>query len=100
LATDEELAEHIAELPDSGGDRRATWSRAHRDYTAEVEMLTAVYDRIGELIHVTAAVAGGRGKPPAPAPGPVSAVEQARERLTRRKHKSLVSRVLKSKPAE
>jgi hypothetical protein len=97
LATDEELAEEIAAVPED--DCQAVWSRSHRDYSSEVEMLTAVFDRLGELIRVTAAVRGARGKPPAPGPRPIYAVEKYRKRKKRMTHEQLVSRLIK-KPAE
>jgi hypothetical protein len=96
LATDEEMAEQAAELPDD--DRKASWQRQHRDYSAEVEMLTAVFDRLGELIRITAAVHGGRGKPPPPGPRPVYAIERIRRRHTKNRHDQLVGRLIKKKP--
>lgn len=93
MATDDDLAEQLAGMPDT--DRKKAWARAHRDYTPEVEMLSAVYDRIGELIRVTAAARGGRGKPPPPAPRPASAFERVRARLRREKHDSLVARMVR-----
>lgn len=98
MATDEELAEQVCELPES--DRTAKWQRNHRDYTAEVEMLSAVFDRIGELIRVTAAVHGGRGKPPPPAPRPVHAVERFGRRRAKTRHQQLVSRLMTRKPEQ
>ncbi len=97
LATDEELAQEIARLPDSELDRPGEWTRSHRDYTAEVEMLTAVFDRLGELILVSAASRGARGKPASPGPRPANAIEKVRRRLTRERHDNLVARVLKNR---
>lgn len=96
LATDEEMAEQVAKLPEE--DRSTSWVRSHRDYTAEVEMLTAVFDRIGELIRISAAARGARGKPPAPGPRPAYAIERIRKRETRQRHDQLVTRLLKKKP--
>jgi hypothetical protein len=96
LATDEAMAEQVAELPEES--QSTAWLRSHRDYTAEVEMLTAVYDRLGELIRISAAVRGARGKPPAPGPRPTYAIDRIRKRRTRQKHDQLVSRLIKKKP--
>lgn len=60
-------------------------------------MLTALFDRIGELIRITAAVHGARGKPPAPGPRPAFAVEKVRRRETRKRHDQLVGRLIKKK---
>lgn len=99
MATDEEMAEQVAAVDD--GSEPASWSRAHRDYSAEVEMLTAVYDRLGELIRISAAVRGARaGKPAKPGPRPVYAIERVRKRRTRQRHEQLVNRLIKKKFAE
>lgn len=95
LATDEELAEQAADMPDK--DRSTSWLRQHRDYTAEVEMLTAVYDRLGELIRISAAVRGARGKPATPGPRPVYAIDRVRKRKNRQRHDQLVTRLIKKK---
>lgn len=57
-------------------------------------MLTALFDRVGELIRITAAMRGARGKPPAFGPRPVHAVERVRKRIREETHKSLVSRLI------
>jgi len=93
MATDEELAAEVARLPEA--NRTAVWSRSQRDYTAEVEMLSAVFDRIGELIRVTAATRGARGRPPQQAPRPVNAVDRERRRLAQVKHQKLADRLLR-----
>jgi hypothetical protein len=93
VATDEELAEHVVELPDT--ERKAQWMRSHRDYTPEVEMLSAIFDRVGELIRVTAAMRGARGKQPPPAPRPATAVDHVRQRLAQDRHRRLVERLTK-----
>lgn len=96
LAIDEELAEQrLADLP----DRKPVWTRDHREYTAEVEMLSAVFDRLGELVRVTAAMRGAKGGQPQPAPRPMFAIDRVLRRRRRESHDSLVSRMLKRKPA-
>lgn len=94
MAVDEDLAEQVAAVypkADPGGK----WQRSHREYTPEVEMLTAVFDRLGELIRLTGAVHGARGKLPPPGPRPVNAITKIRERLRLESHRSLVSRLIK-----
>lgn len=98
MATDEELAAELLKLPQAETGKAGQWSRSHRDYTAEVEMLSAVFDRLGELIRVTAATRGARGRQPSPAPRPVSAFERVRHRLAADRHKRLTER-LKRKSA-
>jgi len=63
-------------------------------------MLTAVFDRLGELVRLTAAVRGGRGQAPAPGPRPSYAIEQVRRRRARSQHDQLVRRLIKKKVAE
>jgi hypothetical protein len=96
MATDEELAEQVLNLPES--DRKAVWGRLHRDYSPEVEMLSALFDRLGELIRVTAATRGARGKQPQNAPRPTSAIERVRRRRSLEKHQRLTGRVLRRNP--
>lgn len=92
MATDDVLAEGLADLPESS--KAARWSRTYRDYTPEVEMLSAVFDRIGELIRVVAATSGSRSKQPQLAPRPESALERVRRRMAQDKHKKLSDRLL------
>jgi hypothetical protein len=95
LATDEQLARVLAELPENDRNQAPRWRRYHRDYSPEVEMLSALFDRLGELIRVTASMRGGRGGPPTQAPRPVTAVERARRRLAMENHRSLSARILR-----
>jgi hypothetical protein len=94
LALDEELAAEVVKLPQS--DRAGKWARDHREYTPEVEMLSALFDRVGELIRVVAATNGSRGgKAPPQAPRPVSALERVRVRNAHARHQQLAERLLK-----
>jgi hypothetical protein len=94
MATDAELAEQVVQIPEAEG-RSTQWTRSHRDYSPEVEMLSAVFDRLGELIRAVAATQGSRAKPPSPAPRPVSAIERVRRRAAIEKHRRLAARVLR-----
>ncbi len=95
-ALDEELAGKVLAYT-QGDDRSANakWARSHREYSPEVEMLSAVYDRIGELVRVTAMARGARAKAPSPAPRPISALERVRARWARQKHERLAARLLR-----
>lgn len=92
MATDPELAKQVLGLPD--GARSAQWRRSHRDYTAEVEMLSAVFDRLGELIRTVAASRGARSRQPTAAPRPIAAIERIRRQSAEEKHRRLTARVL------
>lgn len=72
------------------------------DWSAEVELLTALVDRVSELIQVIVAVNGAKPSAPPTAPRPVTAFDRARDRARQRRHQSLVARVLphKAKPPE
>lgn len=94
MATDEKLAEQINQTSEAAG-RTAKWSRTHREYSPEVEMLSAVFDRLGELIRAVAATRGSNSKPPPPAPRPVSAIERVRRRTAAEKHRRLAARVIR-----
>lgn len=94
---DEQLAERAAELPDP--DRKSAWRRSHRDYSPEVEMLSALFDRLGELVRVTAAVRGAKSGQPSAAPRPEYAALRVRKRIQIENHRRLVERMKPKKPA-
>jgi hypothetical protein len=62
-------------------------------------MLTALFDRLGELVAVTASTRGARAKVPPTAPRPAYAVAQVRKRLRQETHRSLVQKLIRPKPA-
>lgn len=65
------------------------------EYSPELERLTDLLDRIGELIAVVAVTGGVRSQPQLkPAPRPVTAMERLRERRRKAKHRSLTARLL------
>ncbi len=90
LVEDDDLAEVLATRPDV--DRPPT--RQMRDFSVEVELLSVLGDRIGELIHVVAATKGAKPKPLRPLPRPSSALQRLRARRRRAKHDSVVARLL------
>lgn len=90
MAGDEELAQH---LPDRG-DEPAAPQRRMSEYTAEVELLSVVADRLAEVVNVIIAVNRGRPGKVTPMPRPVTAMDRLRRRRREHNHKSLVARVL------
>ncbi|MET0701728.1 MAG: hypothetical protein ABWY93_18915 [Mycobacterium sp.] len=73
-------------------------TRRMQEWTPEVEMLTNVYDRLGEQISVTMAAAGARKPPrPRPAPRPKTAVDRVKARRREGTHKILTSKLLNRK---
>lgn len=92
LSEDEEVAEDVLsrkenERPRGAGPRISEWS-------PEVERLTDLVDRMGEVM--VAVVASQGGKPPKlrPHPRPRTAVDRLREKKRYEHHKKVVARVL------
>lgn len=71
------------------------------EFTAEVELLAAVYDRIGHLTATLMAVNGVK-RPPRlqPWPRPVTAIERARSRRARADFDDIVARALPHRDGE
>ncbi len=90
LVNDEDLAERLLDRPDV--DRPAT--RQMRDFSVEVEVLSVLTDRIGELIQAVAATKGAKPKPLRAMPRPATALQRLRARKRMRKHDSVVARML------
>ena len=67
----------------------STWS-------AEVEALTALRDRVDSLIYVTRAANGDKTvKPPKPAQRPETALPRLKEKKRQEQHKKLAARLLR-----
>jgi hypothetical protein len=91
MSEDEGLAEHILAQPEPTTKPPARrWS----EYSVVVEMLTAIFDRLGEVPNAIAAANGAKPRKIKPAARPVTAVEKVRERRAHKKHRSVVARVL------
>jgi len=90
MAQDDELAEALLESDDS---ERSGPKRRVIDFTAEVEVLSVLADRVAELIQVVGAGRGMKRGRVTPMPRPETALHRARERRTRRKHRYTVARV-------
>lgn len=79
------------------GDDSGPPTRRMADWSAEVELLTAVVNRLGEVVQGIAALGGAKPHKVPPAPVPTTAVEKVRNRTRARKHESLVARLLPHK---
>jgi hypothetical protein len=91
MTLDEELAEQTADAEAPADMPKVRMS----EYSPELERLTDLLDRLGELIS-TVAAAGGAKHPPRvkPAPRPVLASARVRARRRVERHHRLVARVL------
>lgn len=96
LSNDEEIAQQLLDkqIPERPPQRRMS------EYSAVVEVLSLVADRIAELIGTVAASRGIKPRRIQPAPRPVTALERLRKRRRRIRHRSLVSKLLPHKREE
>lgn len=85
--------EYAAAVLDREADAGTVSGPPLSQWTAEAQMLTAIYDRLGEVINAVIAAAGGKPTQPTPAPRPVTAFDRARQRIRQEKHRSLVAEV-------
>lgn len=91
MSNDEELAEAILDQPDDGPPKKPT--RRLSEFSADVEVLSVLTDRVTELINVTVASRGGKPRKVPPMPRPATAVQRVRSRRQYDKHKWTVARV-------
>lgn len=68
--------------------------RRMSEYSVQVEMLTAILDRLGEVVQAIAISAGAKPRKLTPAPRPVTAMEALRHQRSEHKHRQVVARVL------
>jgi hypothetical protein len=91
MSEDEVLAEHLLSMPEPESKPPARrWS----EFTPDVELLSGVVDRIAEVVNAIAAANGAKPRKVKPMPRPVTAFERVRERKAKKKHRSVVARVL------
>lgn len=89
LAQDEDLAERLANDPDSKpGPPPLT------EFGPEVQVLAELRDLVAALIAVTVKAHGGKPSKTKPYPRPETAIQRARRRARFRQHQSVVARVL------
>lgn len=86
---DPELAEFLATQPDGppGGPALSEW-------TPEVAALTAILDRLGEVVSAVIAAAGGKPGKLKPSPRPRTAIDRGRAAARKARHESLVAEVM------
>jgi hypothetical protein len=92
LSEDEEIAEEYLSRPESAstrnpGPRISEWS-------PELERLTDLVDRMGEVMIAVVASQGGKAPKIRPFPRPRTAIDRVRERKRYEKHKRTVARVI------
>lgn len=87
LSLDEDLAAEILKMPPP----RESPVRM-RDWSPELETLTLLVDRLGDVIKAVVAVQGGKPPKIASMPRPKTATEQLRD--PRRTHRQILSKVL------
>jgi hypothetical protein len=86
---DEDLAAAILDTNQAvnGRVRMSTWSH-------EVDLLAAIHDRLGHLIAVNTAAAGGKPPTLTPVPRPTTAMDRLRKRRRDEQHQDLVAKLL------
>jgi hypothetical protein len=92
MSQDEKLAEQLAARPEPG-NRPAT--RRMSDWSATVELLTAILNRLGELTQAVAALGGAKPRTVPSAPVPATAIDRVRNRKRFERHNTLAARVLR-----
>lgn len=96
ISNDDEMAEQVLRQPESQqrGSRRPRIS----EWSAEMEKLTDLVDRMGEVMQAVVASAGGKPPKVHPQPRPKTAVDRLREKKRYEHHRKVVSRVVIQNP--
>lgn len=88
LSQDEELAEQLADRPESDRKERVSeWSPLRAE-------LVAIVERLESLQATIIATSGGKPSRPKPRPRPETALDRVRRQQRYAKHRSLVDRLL------
>lgn len=95
MAMDEQLAERMADRPQPKGPTRRRMS----DWSVQVELLTSILARLGEMTQAIAALGGAKPRKVPPPPLPQTAMDRVRNRKRFEKHHALVARVLPGRQA-
>ncbi len=64
------------------------------EYSTSVELLAAIFDRLGELTRVTVASAGGKPGEVRPWPRPMTEIERAQRQARMDRHEALVTEIM------
>lgn len=96
MVRDEQLAEALSGEDD---DRRKP-ERRMADWSVEVELLSQILDRLGEVVQVSAAGRGARNHRVEPAPRPTTAIRKYKDRQRQERHLALVAQVLPHKAGD
>lgn len=92
MSEDEEVAEEY--LNATRGDKPKSARPRISEWSAEVERMTDMIDRMGEMIQAIVASNGGKAPKLRPQPRPKTAIDRVRERKRYEQHRKVVSRVL------
>lgn len=97
MVADEQLAEQLAAADDGGqNDRRP--ERRMADWSVEVEIMTMIFDRLGELGQIFAAgLPGVKPRRVEPAPRPTTAIRKYKDRTRQQRHLAIVAQLLPHK---
>lgn len=97
ISLDEEVAEEMLSQPTDDKKRSYNGPRMS-EWSVELEKLTDVVDRLGELMQAVVASAGGKPPKIKPQPRPRTAMDRVKERRRMEHHRKVVSRVLIEQP--
>ncbi len=86
VADDEELAELAT-------GRQGEWHPSIAEWSPEVELLAAVYDRLGDLLAVTVTARGKKPKLPKPWPRPRTAADRVRARKRKQTYDDIMAKL-------
>ena len=98
VANDEDVARTVYAESDTRQAGKPV--RRMSEYSALVESMDNIYDRLGELIGVTIASRGARPGRIPPAPRPVTAMDRVRAEQRGAKHREIVRRVKPQPPQQ
>lgn len=95
VSLDEGIAEEILNVEQRRGEAEAgRAARRMSEWSATVELLTLILNRLGEVAQAIAVLGGAKPRKLKPAPMPVTMVEKLRKRRRYQAHRALVARVL------
>lgn len=97
MSDDEEIAGQYLDQ-NKERDKKGSARPRMSEWSAEVERLTDLVDRMGEVVQAVIAVNGGKAPKLRPQPRPKTALDRVREKRRYEHHKKVVSRVLIQNP--